>query len=93
MQKTPLLAFVTVLCKSNANEFQRISFFVLANFLAKFARYFTKFHAKSFTVKRYFERHIEKYCTILRKDKRKSVISKIPRIENSRGKSQITQTK
>ena len=42
----------TVLCKSNANEIRRISFIVLANFRAKF-------HAKSFTVKRYFERHFE----------------------------------
>ena len=49
----------TVLCKSNANEFRRISFFVLANFRAKLRVKFRKFHAKSFTGKRYFKRLFE----------------------------------
>ena len=46
----------TVLCKSNANEIRRISFFVLANFRAQFRM---KFGAKSFTAKPYFERNFK----------------------------------
>ena len=53
----------TVLCKSNANEIRRISFFVLANFQAKF-------RAKSFTAKQYFERNFKDiYHLICQKDK------------------------
>ena len=38
----------TVLCKSNANEMQRISFFVLANFRAKFRVKFRKISCEKF---------------------------------------------